>query len=493
VCIDVWGDIMVRMADRAWRGYWWLPGRPEEEVPGTLVQREADGAVVLNLIGGFRIEVVTAIDEHQRSVSFDWAFPMILGTSSGERFTLLECNAARTSGLPGISEQDIAVQRALRGIHLSNPDEEVFDSADLTVEYLLGWTHSTTLEASAELNGWKWTGNQTATTNPIDDMTAVHGGYEYTLSVLFNQFRVEDRPRANERSLVSREWAQLTLRSASPTTFGGFDRSAKAIMDLMTLAAHAPAGVIQETVQFTPPEPHPVTGQPMPKDVEVMGQQIHHPRPAAKETARIDYLFTLADIDFSEVLPSWLDLHEQAWLACNMLFGLSYIPEGYTASRLLTAATAAESLHRALYPDATRIPPCQFKTIRQTVMDAVADDKAARQFLSDSLYNEITYKERLQALAALPDPQAVAHLISDLPKWAKYVKEQRNGLAHGDRERLDSDSVQMVFATLEVTKALLGLVLLRMIGLSNEVQRRAANLLYLSQIVREFNRALPNV
>jgi hypothetical protein len=215
-------------------------------------------------------------------------------------------------------------------------------------------------------------------------------------------------------------------------------------MDLMTLAAHAPAGVIQETVQFRPPEPHPATGEPMPKAVEVMGQQIHQPRPSAKEAAPIDYLFTLADIEFSEVLPSWLDLHEQAWLACNMLFGLSYIQEGYVASRLLTAATAAESLHRALYPDAMRIPLERFDMIRQTVMEALANDKAARQFVSDSLYNEITYKERLLALATLPDQQAVAHLISDLPKWAKYVKGQRNGLAHGDRERLDSDSVHMV-------------------------------------------------
>ena len=429
------------------------------------MQREADGAVVLNLIGGFSIEVLTPIDEHQSSVSFDGTFPMILGTSSGERFTLLECNATRTNGLLSISEQDIAVQRALRGIHLSDPDEKVFDSAQLTVEYLLGWTHSTTLEASAELNGWKWTGNQTATTKPIDDLTAVHGGYEYTLSVVFNQFWVEDRPRANERSLANREWAQLTIRSNSRTTFGGFDRSAKAIMDLMTLAAHAPAGVIQETVQFTPPEPHPATGEPMPKAVEVMGQQIHQPRPSAKEAAPIDYLFTLADIEFSEVLPSWLDLHEQAWLACNMLFGLLlYLQEGYVASRLLTAATAAESLHRALYPDAMRIPLERFDTIRQTVMEALANDKAARQFVSDSLYNEITYKERLLALATLPDQQAVAHLISDLPKWAKYVKAQRNGLAHGDRERLDSDSVHMVFVTLEVTKALLGLVLLKSVS-----------------------------
>ena len=102
----------------------------------------------------------------------------------------------------------------------------------------------------------------------------------------------------------------------------------------------------------------------------------------------------------------------------------------------------------------------------------------------------MTYKERLLALAGLPDSEAVATLISDLPKWAKYLKEQRNGLAHGDRERIGADTTRMVFDTLEVTRALLGLVLLSQMGLSPEVQRRAAGLQYLNTIVSEFNKAL---
>lgn len=157
--------------------------------------------------------------------------------------------------------------------------------------------------------------------------------------------------------------------------------------------------------------------------------------------------------------PRWLDLHERTWLACSTLFGLRYIPEGYTTARLLAVATAAEAMHRGLFPEATR-------------------------------YNELRYKERLLALAAIPDQDAVGALISDVPKWAKYIKEQRNGMAHGGRDRLDSENAGMVYDALEVTFALLGLVLLNKLSLSSEVERRVASAQYLHLIVERFNKAL---
>lgn len=158
-------------ADRHWRGRWWLPGWEEESVPGTLVQRASDGDIALMLVGGFNVEVLTPLSEHHAAVSFEHAWPMIHGACAGERFTLLQCIARHTSGRVwgNVSEQDVGALRVLRGIHLTDPDEAVFDSATLMVEYLLGWTRKTTMNASVELNEWKWTGNQTVTTTPTDE------------------------------------------------------------------------------------------------------------------------------------------------------------------------------------------------------------------------------------------------------------------------------------------------------------------------------------
>jgi hypothetical protein len=65
-----------------------------------------------------------------------------------------------------------------------------------------------------------------------------------------------------------------------------------------------------------------------------------------------------------------------------------------------------------------------------------SEGREIRSFLSDYLFNEVRYKDRLLALAAIPDGEAVGTLISDVSKWTKYLKDWRNGMAHGDRARL---------------------------------------------------------
>ena len=163
-------------------------------------------------------------------------------------------------------------------------------------------------------------------------------------------------------------------------------------------------------------------------------------------------------------------------------------------ARLLAVATAAEAMHRGLFPEATRSPPEEFDVMRARLMAAFEGNdpqaKATRMFLNDILYNEMRYKERLFALAATPDQEAIGALINDVPKWAKYIKDQRNGIAHGDRDRLGPDDAGMAFDALEVTTAMLGLVLLSGLGLSPVVQRRAASAQYLQLIVARFKKAL---
>src|SRR5262249_40961354 len=159
------------------------------------------GEVLLKLIGGFSNVVLTPVRETESAIAYEPefvdAFPVILGNSAGDPFTLLQCNPLHSGG----GRQDIRVLRALHGIHLNEPDENVFDSVVLKIEYLLGWMRTTTVKRTIELGNGNWTGMQTAATAPTEDLTAAHDGHDYILSVSFNQFRVEDRSRANERLL----------------------------------------------------------------------------------------------------------------------------------------------------------------------------------------------------------------------------------------------------------------------------------------------------
>lgn len=474
-----------------WRGYWWLPSRPGEAVPGIL-QQDENGDVKLELVGGFDIHVYTPMGPGMQSISNKYDFPLILGTCGSNAFTLLDCYAANTEGgllSRNVVRQTISARRGLRGIHLSDPDQEVFKSVTVSLEYLLGWLRQTTLEAKIELNDWTWTGNQSAASTPVDPLRATFAALQIEASVRFNQFQIQDTPRANQRRLSNREWAELDIESSKPGDFASFDGIVKALSDLMTFVAHAPAGLLYEHLWAIDDSGDSNADL---SRVEVMGRRIHHPRPLPNETAHVEYLFTADDLPFAEVIPRWLALHERTWLGCGMLFGLRYIAQGYTSSRLLTVATAAEAIHRGLRPDATRLPTEEFEVMRAQVMEAfpkTTEGKRIRSFLSDFLFNDMRYKDRLLALAAIPDGDAVQTLIADVPKWAKYVKEWRNGMAHGERARIGPES-RMIFDALEVTYALLGLVLMSELGLPVERQREAAGANYLNLIVSEFNRAL---
>lgn len=475
---------------REWRGHWWLPDDADSTVPGVLYQDE-DGGVRLELVGGFDIHVYTPMRPGMQSVSNKYDFPLVLGASGSDAFTLLDCYAANTEGgflSRNVIRQTIDARRGLRGIHLTDPGQEVFKSARVSLEYLLGWLRETTLEAKIELNNWEWTGNQSAASTPVGPLTASFEDLQIEASVRFTQFQIEDTPRANQRRLANREWAELDIASAKPVAFASFDDTVKALSDLMTFVAHAPAGTMHEDLWA-------IDDGGSDTDlirVEAMGRRIHQPKPLPNETARVDYLFTQTDLPFEDAIPRWLALHERTWLGCGMLFGLRYIPQGYTSSRLLTVATAAEAVHRGLRPDATHLPTEEFDLMRRRVMEAfpkTSEGREIRSFLSDYLFNEVRYKDRLLALADIPDGEAVGALISDVSKWAKFLKDWRNGMAHGDRARLGPES-RMIFDTLEVTYALLGLVFMNELGLSPELQRAAASANYLNLIVSEFNKAL---
>ena len=101
-----------------------------------------------------------------------------------------------------------------------------------------------------------------------------------------------------------------------------------------------------------------------------MGHQVHQPTPGSGSAVRVEYLFTLSDVDFAAVVPAWLALYERASTACGVLFGLKYIiSQGYAGTRLLSAASSAEALHQSLH-DSTPYPQGEFRELLKKTLSA---------------------------------------------------------------------------------------------------------------------------
>ncbi len=471
------------MSEIRWKGNWWLPEDPNDTTPGTLHYGD-DGQLRLELIGGFTFEVRTPIANGFTVNLRDPSFPVIHGRCGSERFTLLETHAVHSSGgiFSDISDQTLSALRGLRGIHVSSAQEAVFDSAEVQLEYLLGWTRQTTMQAKIAINDELWTGEQAGNSKPVDDLTTSYGGVTFTLKIPYTQFRVADDPRASRRAMTSDEWAELELTNPSPMSLEGFNHIIKAMADMMTLCANAPSGALKRTLWFTGSEAHP-TPQGRRSEVEVMGRQVHQPAPQADEPALIEYLFTLHDIGFDVIVPAWLALYENAPTACSVLFGLKYISQGYTSTRLLSAASAAEALHQALH-DSSPYNDTDFKDLLAKVLDSYSGDdtasKAARKFIRERLTNHMTYRDRIVALAAIPDPEAVKSLLPNIQNWATLLKRARNSVAHAAKNQTDTvelaRSAELQYSLTEVTYALLSIILMAELHLPAETQRRAASI-----------------
>ncbi len=151
-----------------------------------------------------------------------------------------------------------------------------------------------------------------------------------------------------------------------------------------------------------------------------------------------------------------------------MILGLRYAPAQYIESNLLTAVGAAEVFHRGLGIDEPPIPPEEFKPMREAMLEHVPEEY--RERVKGSLRNDPTLRDRLYALAARPDQEAMASLVPDVDRWARRTTRARNDPAH--EGRTPSHSFEELVAVVDVTTAVVILNLLHEVGLSAERQRK---------------------
>lgn len=178
--------------------------------------------------------------------------------------------------------------------------------------------------------------------------------------------------------------------------------------------------------------------------------------------------FTCDSIPFEEVLPRWCEAaHGRLQPATSMILGLRYAPARIVENNLLTAVGAAEVLHRGLHIDEEPFPKEEFTTMRDAMLAQVPEGHRGR--FKGAIRNDPTLRDRLHALAARPDPQAIAVLVPDVAHWAKRTTRARNDLAH--EGRTPNHSFDELMVVVEVTTAVVILNVLHELGLPAERQR----------------------
>jgi hypothetical protein len=442
---------------REWHGYWWLPETAADRVPGRLVV-ESDGSARLELTGG--------LDLVRDGVQL--RAPVILGLAEGSAVTLLDCFTLTSRG--GFFTRPehfhrIHVHRVLIGVH-ADPEQTVFRSARVQIENLTSWLAFPVSERSPDNQDQ----NYGTSVNAVDPIQVEVEGWTIQARSWAQPFQLT---RTREQDIVSSDiTAYLFLTPASPVAAGEFDEMILRLMDLVTLASGEASGLISETLFLVEDCDHPNADGSMtslPIEVESYGKRVHTAAPGAPAVPDHRFRFTCADRPFGRLVTEWMRVRGVAGAACNVYFGLTYSRPTFTETRLLMTAIAAESLHASLYGDVTSMPKERFKELRATMLAAIGSETDKR-WLKETLRNAPSLRDRLRALAQVPDRVARDTMVPDIEAWAGHVVGARNGLAHTGDESGDTD----IFRLERATSGLLALVLMAELGVPPETQRRAA-------------------
>ncbi|MEV6370181.1 HEPN domain-containing protein [Micromonospora musae] len=454
-----------------WAGLWWLPDDPAERIPGVLRYEPEDG-MVLSLIGAFEDRIVSNPSPgvalvHEGHQTWD----VIHGAAEQREISLLVCvpkSSKRTFGarVKSPDKQTVLVTTALIGAHVSGEDDAAFTAAEVSVEDLGLWAASSAFEGFVGVADGTPDGSGSISVKPPESQSITVDGTEFRLSHR-HTLPFFDQRRGGTVGRM-RDSAFLRIVPTDPFSLSGALGAASLVQDLIALATHRAAGVIWLRLQLANADSVAHGDRP---SLRRSADVLYSPSVLGKHDAKaVDYhlvFFTCASFPFEEVVPRWCEAHGRLQLAINMILGLRYAPARYVESNLLTAVGAAEVLHRCLGIDERPMPADEFKPMREAMLAHVPEDH--RERFKGVIRNDPTLRDRLYALAARPDAEAVGLLMPDVDQWARRTTRARNDLAH--EGGTPKQSTEELIAVVEVTTAVVILNVLHELGLPAERQR----------------------
>ncbi|HKU11221.1 MAG TPA: HEPN domain-containing protein [Sinomonas sp.] len=464
---------------RTFVGKWWLPEDPDKTVGGVLTV-DRSGECHLQLVGSL---LPNPYIQTESAPAPTGPTALVLGSAGDEDFSLLYAWVHHMQWLVEDAPQELVVNTVLRGVHVETADQECFTGAKIEIDNLTAWSGITGFTSGKEYDEPAagaplsfarayWELRTPSEPSPVGQL----GDFDVEL-VWRSEFSTFIKDRNIRREVSATEDVHAKISSPRPVAWGAFKSRIKVLQDLLTFATRHPCAV--RTVNLI-------------HDDEEVGQVelLNAPqvKPAEDQPTQIfRYVFRLKDMPLDELLRKWHAMYTEIGMGIHVLFGLDYNKNGFIENQILNATSAAESIHRALRPDARSIPPDGHASLVATVREKITHEH--KNWLLGRLKNTPGFAERARELVKIPSSAAVAALLEDADLWVTWARDGRNATAHhegGDFERIPEGARWGLPAA---TLGLLHLVLLAELGFSEEVQLAAAQGVYGQQAER-FRRAV---
>ena len=265
-----------------------------------------------------------------------------------------------------------------------------------------------------------------------------------------------------------RDTVSIRVCRSEPFSLTAALEEASLVPDLRALATHRAAGVIWLQLELVGTKAFLPDGRMLPpRRTNMLYAPVASGKHDEKGVGPNQVFFTCEELPFKEVMPRWCEVRGRLQAAINMILGLRYAPARFAENNLLMAVGAAEALHRGLDSEEKSISATELKKIRKAMLGQVPEEYRGR--FKQAIRNSLTLRDRLLALAARPDQQAIGQLVPDVEHLAKRTTRPRNDFAHGGKT--PDHSIDELIAIVDTTSAVVILNVLHELGLPVERQR----------------------
>lgn len=460
---------------REWTGQWWFPDDTDDRVPGVLTYEPDDG-LTLRLIGGWEFQRLMRPEGGSAVIRGDSeVWPIIHGIGDGKPITLVDClplgrqsiitTAAGFSGRP--DTQSVRANGALVGGHLGAIEHPVFVRGVVTVENLTAWSQRGGIEIHwpRDEDGKRLFSGGDVHMERIDPLVADLGSLTVRLHTLATFPHIQESRGGRVGRVTERTSVEFV--SDEPRSLHDMLDLLSGVSDLVSLSSLSACSDITVRL-FLPADAEAAAGGSPGTEILFYEERVLTPDFDAKAANYRDFILTLSDVEFADLMPRWIDVREQFAAARAMILGLHYVTEGYLETRVVTAVAAAEAMHRALDLDAP-LPKAEFRRLRKAMLEAVPTDRH-EWAIARLPRNEPTLRERLRDLAVRPGA-FMAEMVPNPESWARAAVNARNRLAHlGISDQHTTDELG---AVVDVTAAVVALNLLAQLGVPEDTMRRA--------------------
>jgi len=436
-----------------YKGIWWLPSKPKEQVSGTLRFSPDEGAI-LDLIGSFK-----DIQDFNQILNPE----VILGVSSdGKNITLYKCFET-TSGvsLPGFLTSSFYASVVFVDVHFEKTEDVKFESLSIHYSHLDDWANISGFDIPRRLSDkkeflikYKWPESVQVTIS--DDLK---------ISIVVQV----DFPAI---SVVQKEACikQKTFIKIEPS-------KAKPLEQYWNIMYHT-----QNFLSLGVMEPvHPLAIKGITEAHKIIVENktyyspisIFYKVPAIslvfKPIMPLYMLFTFKDIseNFEVFLRNWFEKAEMLKPVYDLYFGTLYNPHMYLQHKFLSLVHAIESYHRRTVKNC-ELPEDKHQKRVTEILDVVPSNY--RRWLEWKLKysNEPPLRQRLEDILGAHS-EVLDAFMGDMSSFVDKTVDTRNYLTHYDptlKER--SADGEELYRLTQKLKALLEICLLKELGFSSD-------------------------